>query len=151
MEPILILTIFVSTYFCLGKCSSLALLVRPLRPKLSLILLAGWVLLRIFSSLQPKLSLLRIFVGYLGDAHNALCTSLSRSVEPYGAVASQRIIRLVHWLWLVAEDAMAWIIFCASSRIIFALYHFSFEEWVDTFIRVSTFSSDFTFFECFCK
>ena len=136
MDFVLVATLLVSTFFCFGRWSTLARLVRPLRPHLSLLLIVGWTLLRVFSDRQPKLSLLRISLDYLGRAHNALCAALAPR-EHLSSKLGQWMVRLIHWLWLLMEDSMAWILFCAVSRRIYMAYHYSFDEWTDLIIKVS--------------
>ena len=136
MDLVLVATLVVSTLFCFGKWSTLARLVRPVRPHLSLLVIVGWILLRVFSSRQPKLSLLRISIDYLGRAHNALCAALAPR-EQLSSKLGQWMVRLVHWLWLLTEDSMAWVLFCAVCRKIYVAYHYSFDEWTDLIIQVS--------------
>ena len=132
--PILVFLCLVS-YFCLAKWSTLARVVRVLRPTLSVLVSMGWVIMRLLPFAQPEQSLLQLGVGYLAQAHDALCTSIQQSslYHPH----CQFVLAVIHWLWVIFEDVLAWILLTASCRLIFVFYHYSLDEWLDLIVKTS--------------
>ena len=128
-DVIVAVVLLISTIWLLDiRVPRLSVWVRRFRTPLSLLLLNGWIIVRLLpGGVSPDESLLELSIHYLLRTRKVVLSSLAAS----NSKILSSLVPILRSSLKLLEDLLAVLWWSAMIRVVYCLYHYSYSEWMD--------------------